>query len=72
MPVVLFDDDADLARGRAFCSAALRAGAWFHPRHNLFLSLAHGEADIDRALVAAAAGFEAVVKLPEPVPAGTT
>lgn len=60
MPMVLFEDDADGAKGRAFCAAALRAGAYFHPRHNMFLSLAHREADIDRALVAAAAGFEAL------------
>ncbi len=60
MPMVLFDDDADGLKGRTFCAAALRAGAYFHPRHNMFLSLAHREADIDRALVAAAAGFEAL------------
>jgi len=33
----------------------------------LFLSLAHTDADIDRALIAAAAGFEAVVDLPDSV-----
>ena len=60
MPMVLFDDDPDGLKGRTFCAAALRAGAYFHPRHNMFLSLAHREADIDRALVAAAAGFEAL------------
>jgi len=62
MPVVLFDDDADVAKGRLFCSAALDAGAYFHPRHNMFLSAAHQPEDIDRALSAAAAGFEALVK----------
>ncbi len=60
MPMVLFDDDADNAKGRKFCAATLRAGAYFHPRHNMFLSAAHQPEDIDKALSAAAAGFEAL------------
>jgi len=60
MPMVLFDDDADNAKGRRFCAATLRAGAYFHPRHNMFLSAAHQPEDIDKALSAAAAGFEAL------------
>lgn len=60
MPMVLFADDPDFAKGERFCAAALRAGAFFHPRHNMFLSAAHREADIDRALEAAAVGFAAV------------
>lgn len=63
MPLMLFDGDADFHLGNAFCSAALEAGAYFHPRHNMFLSCAHGEADIDRALQAAEAGFAAVARM---------
>lgn len=63
MPMVLFDVDADNAKGRAFCSAALQAGAYFHPRHNMFLSAAHQAEDIDRALLAAEPGFDVLVKL---------
>lgn len=63
MPLVLFEDDAENRKGRAFCGAALRAGAYFHPRHNMFLSAAHTEADIGRALEAAEAGFTAVERL---------
>ncbi len=63
MPLMLFDDDADFAKGNAFCSAALRAGAYFHPKHNMFLSTAHGPADIDRGLEAAEAGFRAVSRM---------
>lgn len=63
MPMVLFDDDADNAKGRAFCSAALQAGAYFHPRHSMFLCAAHQAEDIDRALLAAEAGFDVLVKL---------
>src|SRR5262249_6305832 len=63
LPMVLFADDDTLAKGFAFCAAALRNGAYFHPKHNMFLSAAHGPADIDKALAAAEAGFEAVKRL---------
>ncbi|MEZ5819220.1 MAG: aminotransferase class III-fold pyridoxal phosphate-dependent enzyme [Bradyrhizobium sp.] len=63
MPLILFEDDPDFRKGRAFCSAALRHGAFFHPQHNMFLSAAHGPADIDAALDAAAHGFRSVAEL---------
>lgn len=63
MPLVLFEDDAELKKANAFCSAALRAGAYFHPKHNMFLCTAHHAADIDAALVAADVGLEAVGRL---------
>ncbi|QCK88160.1 aminotransferase class III-fold pyridoxal phosphate-dependent enzyme [Phreatobacter aquaticus] len=63
MPLMLFADDADFAKGSAFCSASLRAGAYFHPKHNMFLSCAHTPADIDRAIEAADAGFAMVAAI---------
>lgn len=60
MPLVLFEDDADFAKGTLFCAEALARGAYLHPRHNMFLSLAHTEADIDRALAATDEAFAAV------------
>ena len=63
MPLVLFEDDAELKKANAFCSAALRAGAYFHPKHNMFLCTAHQATDIDAALVAADVGFGAVARL---------
>ena len=60
MPLFLFDGDSDFAIGSTFCRAALRAGAFLHPRHNMFLCAAHTEADIDQVLEAAEAGFRAV------------
>ena len=63
MPLMLFDADPEVKKGRAFCSAALRHGAFFHPQHNMFLSAAHGPGDIDAALQAAAHGFAAVAAL---------
>lgn len=59
MPMVLFEDDADFRKANAFCAAALRAGAYFHPKHNMFLSAAHTEDDIAIALRAAEKGFAA-------------
>jgi glutamate-1-semialdehyde 2,1-aminomutase len=63
MPLLLFDEDADFARGRTFCAAALRAGAYLHPRHNMFLCAAHDEADVATVLRAAEAGFAAVRRM---------
>jgi glutamate-1-semialdehyde 2,1-aminomutase len=60
MPTLLFHNDPEWKRGFAFCAEALRHGAYFHPKHNMFLSCAHTEADIDDALTAAEAGFRAV------------
>jgi Glutamate-1-semialdehyde aminotransferase len=63
MPLMLFEDDAEVRKGRAFCATALRHGAFFHPQHNMFLSSAHQAADIDAALEAAFHGFKAVREL---------
>ena len=63
MPLMLFEGDEGFRLGDAFCAAALAAGAYFHPRHNMFLNCAHTEADVDLALQAADAGFAAVAKL---------
>lgn len=60
MPMVLFEDDADLAKGFAFCAEALRQGVYLHPRHTMFLSAAHGPAEIDRVLTAMDAAFGAI------------
>lgn len=62
LPTLLFDDDPDWSRGIAFCAEALRHGAYMHPKHNMFLSCAHTEADIDAVLDAAAAGFRHVAR----------
>jgi glutamate-1-semialdehyde 2,1-aminomutase len=62
MPTLLFEDDDEWRRGFVFCAEALRHGAYFHPKHNMFLSCAHTEADIDAALEAADAGFRYLVR----------
>ncbi|MFC3127436.1 aminotransferase class III-fold pyridoxal phosphate-dependent enzyme [Pseudoroseomonas globiformis] len=63
MPLLQFAGDAEARLGEAFCAEALRHGAYFHPRHNMFLCCAHEAADIDAALAAAEAGFAAVAKM---------
>ena len=62
MPLLLFADDPEFRRGHAFCAEALRHGAYFHPRHTMFLSCAHTEEDIDFAIDAADAGFRLLAR----------
>jgi len=62
MPLVQFADDADFATGEAFCREALRQGVYMHPRHNMFLSTAHGQADIDEALDSTDKAFAALAR----------
>ena len=60
MPLILFDNDPAWDKGMHFCAEALRHGVYLHPKHNMFLSLAHTEADIAQALRATEAGLQAV------------
>ena len=60
MPLVLFDDDPAFEKGFTFCAEALRHGVYLHPKHNMFLSLAHTEAHIAQALQATEAGLRLV------------
>jgi glutamate-1-semialdehyde 2,1-aminomutase len=62
MPMILFDEDPAFEKAAVFCTSALRHGAYFHPKHNMFLSAAHRPQDIDQALAAAEAGFAAVAE----------
>ena len=60
MPTVMFEDDPNADKGKAFCIHALHHGVYLHPWHNMFLSIAHTEADIEQALAAIAKAFEAL------------
>lgn len=62
MPMVLFDDDATLEKGFLFTTEALARGVYLHPWHNMFLSAAHGDGEIDRALEATGEAIAAVAK----------
>jgi len=62
MPMLLFDDDPDAVLGSAFCTLALQRGVYLHPKHNMFLSVAHRPADIDRALDATDRAFATLAR----------
>lgn len=59
-PVMRFDDDPELRKGRAFSRAAALGGALFHPNLNWFLNAAHDDATIDEAISIAAAALHQV------------
>ena len=61
MPFFRFPkEEADIKR--AFYIETLKRGVYFEPNHVWFLSAAHIEADIDRALDVAEGSLKAVVK----------
>lgn len=62
LPLILFDNDPRFEKGNAFTAEALKRGVYMHPRHNMFLSLAHTEQDIDQALQATDAAFREVAR----------
>jgi glutamate-1-semialdehyde 2,1-aminomutase len=60
IPNLSFPGDQNHARAFAFCATAADHGVIVHPRHNWFVCAAHTEADVERALAAARAGFRTV------------
>ena len=71
MPLFLFNDDPDMRKGFAWCSAMLERGVYVHPWHNMFLCAAMTDADIDETLNAAESAFKhlaGVAPKLEPVP----
>jgi glutamate-1-semialdehyde 2,1-aminomutase len=63
LPAILFEDDADCAKGSRFVQEALSRGVYLHPKHNMFLSLAHTAADIDFALSVTDEAFKVIARL---------
>ena len=61
MPFLTFVGDRTYERANVWSAETVRRGAYIHPRHNWFISAAHTDDDIDRALEATDAGFAAVV-----------
>jgi glutamate-1-semialdehyde 2,1-aminomutase len=60
MPLFLFDEDPELRLGFFWCSQMLQRGVYVHPWHNMFLSNAMTDNDIDTALDAAGESFKAL------------
>ena len=52
MPLILFEHDKDFSKGSKFVQYLLSKGIYFHPWHNMFLSLAHTVEDVDVTLEA--------------------
>ena len=50
MPLILFKDDKDFLKGSKFVQYLLSKGIYFHPWHNMFLSLAHTAEDVNTTL----------------------
>ncbi len=63
MPYVTFDGDVEHTIATAFARICLREGLYLHPRHNWFLSAAHDDAAVDRALTATAVALGGIVPL---------
>ena len=58
MPLIMVDDDPTGAKGYFWNNALLKRGVYFHPWHNMFLSAAHTEADVQATVDAAAEVFK--------------
>jgi glutamate-1-semialdehyde 2,1-aminomutase len=60
MPMILFVEDPERARGNFWTSEAVKRGVYLHPWHNMFLCAAHTEADIAQTLEATEEAFAAL------------
>lgn len=58
LPLIMVDDDPTGAKGYFWNNALLKRGVYFHPWHNMFISVAMTEADIDHAVEAADDSFK--------------
>ncbi|GAB1823310.1 aminotransferase class III-fold pyridoxal phosphate-dependent enzyme [Herbidospora sp. RD11066] len=62
IPWLSFEGDATLEQGVFWAGACLAEGVYVHPWHNWFLSTAHTDAEIDRALAGTDAAFAATTR----------
>jgi glutamate-1-semialdehyde 2,1-aminomutase len=62
MPMMRFEDDPQRSMGELWTQEALARGVFLHPWHNMFLSAAHTEEDIERALEATDGAFAVVAQ----------
>lgn len=58
LPLIMVDDDPTGAKGYFWNNALLKRGVYFHPWHNMFITTAMTDADIDHAIEAADDGFK--------------
>jgi glutamate-1-semialdehyde 2,1-aminomutase len=62
LPYVSFEDDAGREKVNRWTAEAVKRGVYLHPWHNMFLCLAHREADVTQALERTDEAFAAVAK----------
>jgi glutamate-1-semialdehyde 2,1-aminomutase len=66
MPQILFEDDPDFRIGYGWTAECVKRGVYMHPYHNMFLSAAHTDADVDESLQATDEAFAALrQRIPE-------
>jgi glutamate-1-semialdehyde 2,1-aminomutase len=58
MPQILFENDPDMRYGYFWTAAAVRRGVYLHPYHNMFVTSALTEADIEKTFEVTNAAFE--------------
>lgn len=58
LPLIMIDDDPTGAKGYFWNNALLKRGVYFHPWHNMFITAAMTDADIDHAIQAADDAFK--------------
>lgn len=58
MPQILFEEDPDMRYGYFWTAAAVRRGVYLHPYHNMFVTSALTEADIEKTLSVTDQAFE--------------
>lgn len=58
MPLIMVDDDPTGAKGYFWNNALLKRGVYFHPWHNMFITTAMTDGDIDHTLQAADDAFK--------------
>lgn len=62
MPQILFEEDPDMRVGYFWTAAAVRRGVYLHPYHNMFITNALTEADIEKTLAATDSAFQELRK----------
>lgn len=58
LPLIMIDDDPTGAKGYFWNNVLLKRGVYFHPWHNMFMTTAMTEADIDHTVQAADDAFK--------------
>jgi glutamate-1-semialdehyde 2,1-aminomutase len=58
MPQILFHNDPDMRYGYFWTAAAVRRGVYLHPYHNMFVTSALTDADVEKTLAVTDQAFE--------------